>query len=196
MKCTPIIVITPKRATFAEADGRDGVKRSPILARRTHLTLREGSKRTAAKPKPPLSVPEAVALVLAGQETVAAAARIAGADPVSIEALAWEMAKKQVHERDCGSCLACLAAGTDVHHRVRRACGPGADPVIAFGFANTALLCRPCHLKASPKENRANCLTSGQSPALASHSSRPRPQTSRSRLPPPSTPGSETADLC
>jgi hypothetical protein len=173
MKCTPIIVITPKSATFAEADGDDGVKRSPILARRTPLVAGEGLKRTAPKPprrcSPPGSVTEAVSMVLVGRKTVAAAARITGADPVSVEALAWETAKKQVHERDSGCCLACLAAGTDVHHRVRRVCGSSADPVIAFGFANTTLLCRPCHRKAHDVANpemaaRGYRLESWQSP--------------------------------
>jgi hypothetical protein len=84
-------------------------------------------------------------MVLSGRETVAAAARITGVDPASVETLAWATAKGQVHERDAGCCTACLAAGTEVHHRLRRADGFSGDPVIAFGFANTTLLCGPCH---------------------------------------------------
>jgi 5-methylcytosine-specific restriction endonuclease McrA len=92
-----------------------------------------------------------------------------GADPASVEALAWETAKELVRDRDSGSCLACLAAGTDVHHRVRRACGSSADPLIAFGFANTTLLCGPCHGKAHDIANpemavRGYRLESWQSP--------------------------------
>lgn len=154
MKCTPIIII-PKGAGSVRAD--DGVNRSPILARRIPPAWGGGIGGISPKPprrrSPACSVAEAVGMVLTGQQTVAAAAMITGADPVSVEALAWETAKKQVHERDCGSCTACLAAGTDVHHRVRRDCGTSADPVIAFGLANATLLCRPCHRKAHDVAN-------------------------------------------
>jgi len=143
MKCTPIIVITPKTARTAPKPPRRG---SPLC-----------------------SVSEAASMVLAGRETVAVAARITGADPVSVEALAWETTQRLVHERDAGCCTACLAAGTDVHHRVRRVCGFSADPVIAFGFANTTLLCSPCHRKAHDLANpemtaRGYRLESWQSP--------------------------------
>lgn len=185
MKCTSIGLITPKSATFAEADGDDGIRRSPIFVRTTPLMVGGDLQGTASKPprrcSPPGSVTEAASMVLAGRETVAAAARITGADPVSVETLAWETVKKRVFERDCGSCLACLAAGTDVHHRVRRVRGTSADPVIAFGFANATLLCRPCHLKAHGIANpemaaRGYRLESWQSPeaeplVLFSHTS-------------------------
>jgi hypothetical protein len=150
MERTPIIVITPKSASFAEAAGR-GVKRTPLLTLGTLQMAGWDLRRTAQKPgcrgSSPALVGEAVGMVLSGRETVAAAARITGADPAAVETLAWETAKRQVHERDAGCCTACLAAGTDVHHRVSRARGFGADPVIAFGFANTTLLCVACHRK-------------------------------------------------
>lgn len=124
MECTPT-VITPKPASC---------------------------KRTA--PKPPRRgsslgpVSEAVNRVLSGRETVAAAAWITGADPASVETHAWEITKSLIHQRDAECCTACLADGTDVHHRVRRSRGFSADPAIAFGFTNTTLLCGPCHRKA------------------------------------------------
>lgn len=91
------------------------------------------------------SVKAAVGLVLCGQSTVAQAARITGANPESVEGAAWAAAKQLVRDRDSETCLNCGHAGTDVHHRVRRGMGGTADPVIAFGRANLALLCRPCH---------------------------------------------------
>lgn len=168
----PPIVITPKSASFAEAlEG--AVNRSPVLTLRTPLLAERDVKRTAPRPPhrdfPPGSVSEAVRLVLSGRETVAAAARITGNDPASVETLAWETTKRLVHERDAGCCTACLAAGTDVHRRVRRGRGFAADPVIAFGFANTTLLCGPCHRKAHDVANpemaaRGYRLESWQSP--------------------------------
>lgn len=173
MERIPIIVITPKSASFAEAAGRGGVKRTPLLTLGTPPMAGWDLKTTAQQPGHrgalPVLVSEAVSMVLSGRETVAAAARITGADPAAVETLAWETAKRQVHERDAGCCTACLAAGTDVHHRVSRACGFGADPVIAFGFANTTLLCVACHRKTHDVTNpemaaRGYRLESRQSP--------------------------------
>ena len=172
MECAPI-VITPKGASSAEAVRGDRVNRSPILTLESPLITRPVLTRTAPTPprrgSTPDSISAAASMVLSGRETVAAAARITGADPASVETLAWETAKTQVHERDAGCCTACLAGGTEVHHRVRRADGFGADPVIAFGFANTTLLCGPCHRKAHDAANpemaaRGYRLESWQSP--------------------------------
>jgi hypothetical protein len=100
----------------------------------------------ADRPRSPRgSVKAAVQLVLGGNLTVARAALTYGANPESVEAAAWAAAKQLVRDRDSETCLNCGHAGTDVHHRVRRGMGGTADPVIAFGLANLALLCRPCH---------------------------------------------------
>jgi hypothetical protein len=100
----------------------------------------------ADRPRSPNgSVKAAVCLVLAGQSTVAQAARITGANPESVEDAAWATATQLVRDRDSETCLNCGHLGTDVHHRQRRGMGGTADPVIAFGMVNLALLCAPCH---------------------------------------------------
>jgi hypothetical protein len=86
-----------------------------------------------------------VHLVLAGQETVAQAARITGANPESVEAAAWAVAKQLVLERDSYTCLHSGQAAVDVHHRVRRGMGGTADPVIAFSLVNLVSLSRASH---------------------------------------------------
>ena len=157
MERTPTIVITPKSPGFAEAVGAGGVRSTPVLTLGTLQMAGWNLGRTAQKPgrrgSSPVLVGEAVGMVLSGRETVAAAARITRADPAAVDTLAWETTKKQVHERDAGCCTACHAAGTDVHHRVSRATGFSADPVLAFGFANTTLLCAACHRKAHDVAN-------------------------------------------
>jgi len=156
MECTRI-AITPKTASSVAAVSGEGMDRSPMLTLWTPLSAGGGLRKTASKPphrgSPLGSVSEAASRVLSGRETVAAAAWITGADPASVEALAWETAQSLVHERDAGCCTACLADGTDVHHRVRRSRGFSADPVLAFGLANTTLLCGPCHRKAHDAAN-------------------------------------------
>ena len=129
---TPV-VITPKPASsavavaVAVAVSVADVARSPMLALWTPLIAAGDLKRTA--PKPPARgsalgpVSEAVSRVLSGRETVAAAAWITGADPASVETLAWETTKSLVHQLDAECCTACLADGTEVHHRVRRSRG-------------------------------------------------------------------------
>lgn len=132
-------------------DRRTPLKRGTGLARGTGLVRRVPLKAVSDRaPKarsrsPRGSVRAAVALVLAGHTTVAEAARVTGANPESVEARAWEEAKRLVHDRDSETCLNCGRRGTDVHHRVRRGMAGTSDPRIFVGMANLALVCRPCH---------------------------------------------------
>lgn len=137
------------------------MKQSPMPRRRTRLAQGTGLKRgaglqrrvplaaTAAREKrgrsPRGSVAAAVALVLAGTDTVAAAARVTGADPQAVEKAAWETVKRLVMERDSHTCLATGGHAVDVHHRVPRGMGGTADPKIAFGMANLVALTRAAH---------------------------------------------------
>jgi hypothetical protein len=117
------------------------------------------------------SVKAAVRLVLAGQLTVAQAARVTGANPESVEAAAWREAKRLVMERDSYTCLATGGRAADVHHRVPRGMGGTADPRIAFGLANLVSLTRAAHDLAHKADNpemavRGFRLERWQDPAL------------------------------
>jgi hypothetical protein len=102
----------------------------------------EAPARLRAKPG---SMTAAVALVLAGEVTVAGAARRCEVDPAKLDARAWAVVKADVLEFFSWTCLACGEMACDVHHRVRRGTGGTADPVIAFGRVNLAPLCRHDH---------------------------------------------------
>ncbi len=120
-----------------------GLDRGAGLVRRTPLAQAAARQKRGRSPRG--SVAAAARLVLAGEMTVAQAARVTGADPESVEAKAWEAAKRLVMERDSYTCLATGGRAVDVHHRIPRGMGGTADPRIAFGLANLVSLTRAAH---------------------------------------------------
>lgn len=115
------------------------------------------------------SMAAAVALVLAGQATVAQAARQYEVDPDGLDKAAWTRAKQIVRERDSWACAECGGLACDVHHRVRRGSGGTGNPAIEFSPANLICLCRPDHNRAHAKDEgmreRGLWLTTDQNPA-------------------------------
>lgn len=88
---------------------------------------------------------EAVSLVLAGQITIAQAARESGYGQALLDRLAWNAAKTATFIRDGWSCVRCHRKADDAQHRVARGMGGTANPVIAYGLVNLIAMCRPCH---------------------------------------------------
>lgn len=105
--------------------------------------------RTAAGAEDAL---ETVARILAGEITVAQAARESGYDEDVLHRLAWGAAKAAVFARDAGKCLACERKACDAQHRVARGMGGTDDPVIAYGLHNLIAMCRPCHSLAEARD--------------------------------------------
>lgn len=93
----------------------------------------------------PGAMKAAVALVLAGQATVAQSAREYDVDPDRLESRAWAEAKRIVFERDHWTCQACGVLAQDIQHRFPRGMGGTSDPVIAFGRQNLIAMCRADH---------------------------------------------------
>lgn len=116
-----------------------------------HWHLRAPGKQPPVKAPAPRvryeqgSVREAVRLILAGEVTVAEAARDAGCGPGYLHRRAWKDARRAVDGRDLGFCANCPAAAVDVHHRIRRGIGGTDDPRILYALANLIALCRACH---------------------------------------------------
>lgn len=123
---------TPERCVDPKCGGWHLPKPSPARAGR-------GSMRAA------------VAVVLAGQATVAEAAREHDVDPVRLDDAAWDAVKLVVLERDSYTCQVTGELAVDVHHIIRRGIGGTADPVIAYGTANLVSVSRAehdrCHAK-------------------------------------------------
>jgi hypothetical protein len=170
-------------------DGGRLVKRSAMKPRQTPMArgnglarsslargtgLRPVSARTAAElvPAPramPGAMKAAVTLVLAGQATVAQAARECSVDPGRLDARAWTEVKAVVMERDNWTCQASGNRAVDVHHRVRRGIGGTDNPVIAFGTVNLVALSRAahdrCHAEDQEMRDRGFQLRTTQDPA-------------------------------
>jgi hypothetical protein len=149
-----------------------GPARSSSLARGTGL--RAVSVKTAAEVVPaqrarPGAMRAAVTLVLAGQATVAQAARECSVDPGRLDARAWTEVKAVVMERDHWTCQASGNRAVDVHHRIRRGTGGTADPVTAFGTVNLVALSRAmhdrCHAEDEEMRDRGFQLRTTQDPA-------------------------------
>jgi hypothetical protein len=115
------------------------------------------------------SMSAAVALVLAGQATVAQAARECEVDAGRLYDRAWSEVKLIVRNRDLWSCAWCGELAGDVHHRVRRGSGGSSDPNVSHSPANLVCLCRRDHDRAHAKDedmhDRGLWLTTDQDPA-------------------------------
>lgn len=157
------------------------LKAKTPLSRGTALKAKTGLKRqkpmgrgnvSAPKPKSRArrgSMSAAVALVLAGEATVAQAARQCEVDAERLEGRAWAEAKRIVRERDSHACMACGAFAEDVHHRKPRKAGGTSDPVVAYSPLNLACLCRrhhsACHGEHSEMHDRGFMLRGAEDPA-------------------------------
>ena len=149
------------------------------LSRGTPLKATAGLKRrkpmgrgTVSAPKPRArrgSMSAAVALVLAGEATVAQAARQCEVDADRLAKRAWTVVKGVVMERDNWTCAAGPERAVDVHHRQPKGMGGSADPVIAFGAVNLIGLCREhhdlCHAEDPEMGRRGFMLKPEQDPA-------------------------------
>ena len=136
---------------------RKELKRGKPLTAKSWLKRGKPIGRHAAGPKPGKprarrgAMQAAVAQVLAGECTVAQAAREHDVDPARLDDAAWEAVKKAVLERDSYTCQVSGGLAVDVHHIIRRGIGGSADPVIAYGTANLVSVSRAehdrCHAK-------------------------------------------------
>jgi hypothetical protein len=135
-----------------------------------HVRLpKEPKVKVPAQRAKPGALTAAVALVLAGESTVAEAARQFGCDPAKVDDLAWVEVRSAVFEFWSWTCLNCAELAQDVHHRLPKGAGGTSDPLIAFGRANTCPLCRRCHDLAHKLDpdliDRGFLLTTDQDPA-------------------------------
>lgn len=140
------------------------MNRSKPLVSKTRLQAKTQLKRTRklapGTPKPRARAPRAasgtmkgaVVLVLAGQATVAQAARELDVDPGRLEERCAREFRRICMERDNWTCQECGAVATEVQHRVARGAGGTSDPVVAFSPANGVGLCGDSHRLAESRD--------------------------------------------
>ena len=134
---------------------REELKRRTPLTAKGWLKRGRSAGRHAAGPKPRArrgAMQAAVSLVLAGECTVAQAARQHDVDPDRLDDQADAEFRRLVLERDSYTCQECGELATEVQHRVARGMGGTANPRIAFGRANGVSMCRRSHRLAEARD--------------------------------------------
>lgn len=136
---------TPLTSTATLQAGSGLQRRTPLQASGPITASTETKVKIPAPRAAPGHMRAAVAMVLAGERTVADAAREFSVDPSRLEKAAAAEFRRVVMERDSYTCLGDGAPAVDVQHRVARGMGGTSDPAIGFSPANGCGLCRSCH---------------------------------------------------